>query len=159
MKYYIWNYDSTIGILTSQWNCLNLLWITKMNGLSVSATYVPSGGLSLDQTFIYLDFNFFIPYIKELLEWIQFKYDMVTLFVKKSNIQKTQTQNMQWKQRYRWKQNRSMTRWNVQHFPPASGWMTPNSVCLWRHMEYGDSSKRCIRGDLSHRKRWLLRRW
>ena len=49
---------------------------------------------------------------------------------------------MQWKQIYRCKQNRSMTRWNVRHFPPASGRMTPNSACFWRHREHGDSNKR-----------------
>ena len=51
---------------------------------------------------------------------------------------------MQWKLRYRWKQNRSMTRRNVRHFPPVSGRMTSNSVCLWRHREgvHGDSNKR-----------------
>ena len=52
-------------------------------------------------------------------------------------------QNMQWKQWYRWKQNRSMTRRNVRHFPPVSGRMTPNSVCLWRHRGHGDSKNRC----------------
>ena len=59
-----------------------------------------------------------------------------------NNIQKTRTQNMQWKQRYRWKQNRSMSRRNVRHFPPVSDRMTPNSVCLWRHRGHGDSNKR-----------------
>ena len=49
---------------------------------------------------------------------------------------------MQWKQRYRWKQNRSMTRRNVRHFPLASGRMTPNIVCLWCHRKHGDSNKR-----------------
>ena len=78
---------------------------------------------------------------KVLLEWIQFWYDMVTLFVQ-NNIQKTRTQNMQWKQRYRWKRYRSVTRRNVRHFPPASGRMTPTSVCLWRHREHGDGNKR-----------------
>ena len=66
---------------------------------------------------------------------------MVTLFVK-NNIQKTRTQNTQWKQRYRWKGYRSMTRRNVRHFPPASGLMTLINVCLWRHREHGDSNKR-----------------
>ena len=80
-------------------------------------------------------------HLKVLLEWIQFKYDMFTLFVQ-NNKQKTRMQNMQWKQRYRWKQNRSMTPRNVWHFPPVSGRMTPNSVCLWRHREHGDSNKR-----------------
>ena len=49
---------------------------------------------------------------------------------------------MQWKQRYRWKQNRSTTRRNVRHFPSASGRMTPNSVCLWRYRKHGNSNKR-----------------
>ena len=66
---------------------------------------------------------------------------MVTLFVQ-NNIQKTRTQNMQWKQRYRWKRYRSVTRRNVRHFPPASGRMTPANVGLWRHREHGDSNKR-----------------
>ena len=79
-------------------------------------------------------------YVKVLLEWIQFKYNMVTLF-EQDNMQKTQTQNTQWKQRYRWKRYRSMTRRNVRHFPSASGRMTPNSVCLWRHRKHGDSNK------------------
>ena len=48
---------------------------------------------------------------------------------------------MQLKQRYRWQSYRSMTPRNVQHFPSASGRMTPNSVCLWRHREHGDSNK------------------
>ena len=48
---------------------------------------------------------------------------------------------MKWKQRYRWKRYRSKTWWNVQHFPPASGRMTQNSVCLWRHRERRDSNK------------------
>ena len=65
---------------------------------------------------------------------------MVTLFVQ-NNIQKTRTQNMQWKQRYWWKRYHSINRQNVRHFPPASGRMTPNSVCLWRHREHGDSNK------------------
>ena len=56
---------------------------------------------------------------KVLLEWIQFQYDVVTLFVQ-NNIQKSRTQNMQWKQRYRWKRYHTMTRRNVRHFPPAS---------------------------------------
>ena len=72
---------------------------------------------------------------------------MVTLFVQ-NNIQKTRTQNTQWKQTYRWKRNRSMTRRNVRHFPPASGRMTPINVCSWRHIEHGDSNKR-----------WLQRRF
>ena len=66
---------------------------------------------------------------------------MVTHFVQ-NNIQKTRSQNTQWKQRYRWKRYRSMTRRNVRHFPPASGQMTPINVCLWRHREHGDSNKR-----------------
>ena len=66
---------------------------------------------------------------------------MVIIFVQ-NNIQKTRTQNTQWKQRYRWKRYRSMTRRNVRHFPPASGRMTPINVCLWRHREHGDSNKR-----------------
>ena len=66
---------------------------------------------------------------------------MVFLFIK-NNKQKTRAQNTQWKQWYRWKQNRSMTQRNVRHFPPASGRMTPNSVCLWRHRKHGDSNKR-----------------
>ena len=66
---------------------------------------------------------------------------MVTPLVQ-NNIQKTRTQNTQWKQRYRWKRYRSMTRRNVRHFPSASDRMTPNSVCLWRHREHGDSNKR-----------------
>ena len=66
---------------------------------------------------------------------------MVILFVQ-NNIQKTQTQNTQWKQRYWWKRYPSMTRWNVRHFPPASGRMTPNNVCLWRQREHEDSNKR-----------------
>ena len=66
---------------------------------------------------------------------------MVTLFVQ-NNIQKTRTQNTQWKQRYRWKRYCLMTRRNVRHFPPASGRMTPINVCLWRHREHGDSNKR-----------------
>ena len=80
-------------------------------------------------------------FFKVLLEWIQFLYDVVTLFVQ-NNIQKTRTQNTQWKQRYRWKRYRSITRQNVRHFPPAGSWMTPNSVCLWRHREHGDGNKR-----------------
>ena len=78
---------------------------------------------------------------KVLLEWIQFYYDMVTLYVQ-NNIQKTWTQNTQWKQRYRWKRYRSMTRRNVRHFPPASGRMTPINVFLWHQREHGDSNKR-----------------
>ena len=35
-----------------------------------------------------------------------------------------------------------MTRRNLRHFPPASGRMTPTSVCLWRHKEHGDGNKR-----------------
>ena len=66
---------------------------------------------------------------------------MVTLFVQ-CDIQKTRTQNTQWKQRYRWKWYLSVTRRNVRHFPPASGRMTPASVCLWRHREHGDGNKR-----------------
>ena len=66
---------------------------------------------------------------------------MVPLFVQ-NNIQKTRTQNSQWKQRYRWKRYRLMTRRNVRHFPPASGRMTPINVCLWRHREHSDSNKR-----------------
>ena len=62
---------------------------------------------------------------------------MVTLLVQ-NNIQKTRTQNTQWKQRYRWKRYRSMILRNVQHFPPASGRMTPINICLWRHREHGD---------------------
>ena len=57
------------------------------------------------------------------------------------NIQKTRTQNSQWKQRYRWKRYRSMTRRNVRHFPPASGRMTPINVYLWHHREHGNSNK------------------
>ena len=81
----------------------------------------------------------FCSCFKVLLEWIQFLYDMVTLFIK-NNIQKIQTQNTQWKQRYRWKQNRSMT-WNIRHFLPASGRMTLYIICLWRHRKHGDSNK------------------
>ena len=66
---------------------------------------------------------------------------MITLFVQ-NNIQKIRMQNTQWKQRYRWKRYRSKTQRNGQHFPPASGRMTPNSVCLWCHREHGDSNKR-----------------
>ena len=66
---------------------------------------------------------------------------MVNLVVQ-NNIQKSRTQNTQWKQRYRWKRYRSQTRQNVRYFPPASGRMTPINVCLWRHREYGDSNKR-----------------
>ena len=71
--------------------------------------------------------------LEVLLEWIQFYYDMVTLFVQ-NNIQKARTQNTQWNQRYRWKRYRSVIRRNARHFPPASGRMTPTSVCLWRFM-------------------------
>ena len=60
----------------------------------------------------------------------------------KTIYKKTRTQNTQWKQRYRWKRYRSMTRRNVRHFPPASGRMTPINVCLWSHREHGDSNKR-----------------
>ena len=66
---------------------------------------------------------------------------MVTLLAQ-NNIQKTRTQNTQWKQRYQWKRYRSMTRRYVRHFPPASGRMTPINVCLWRHREHGNSNKR-----------------
>ena len=58
---------------------------------------------------------------------------MVTLFVQ-NNIQKTRTQNTQWKQRYRWKRYRSMTWRNGRHFPPASVRMTPINTCLWRYI-------------------------
>ena len=64
--------------------------------------------------------------------WVRY---MVTLLVQ-NNIQKTH-----WKQRYRWKRYRSVTRRNVRHFPPAGGRMTPTSVCLWRYREYGDVNK------------------
>ena len=57
---------------------------------------------------------------------------MVTLFVQ-NNIQKKNELKIQRKQRYRWKRYRSMTRRNFRHFPPATGRMTPNSFCLWRH--------------------------
>ena len=50
--------------------------------------------------------------------------------------------NFIWKQRYRWKRYRSVARRNLRHFPPASGQMTPTSVCLWRHREHGDGNKR-----------------
>ena len=66
---------------------------------------------------------------------------MVTLFVQ-NNIQKTRTQNTQWKQRYRGKRYCSMTRRNVRHFPSASGRKTPINVYLWLHREHGDSKKR-----------------
>ena len=79
--------------------------------------------------------------LKVLLEWIQLWYDKVTLFVQ-NNIQKTRTQNTQWKQRYWWKLYRSVAWRNLQHFPPASGRMTPTSVCLWRHRELGNGNKR-----------------
>ena len=65
---------------------------------------------------------------------------MVTLFVQ-NNIKKTRTQNTQWKQRYRWRRYRSMTRRNVRHFLPARGGMTPINVCLWCHKEHGDSNE------------------
>ena len=65
-----------------------------------------------------------------------------SLRTKQYTKKKTRTQNTQWKQRYRWKRYRSMTRRNVRHFPPASGRMTPINVCLWRHREHGDSSNR-----------------
>ena len=65
---------------------------------------------------------------------------MVTLLVQ-NNIQKTRMQNTQWMQRYRWKRYCAMTRRNIWHFPPASGRMTPNSICLWRHRDHGDSNK------------------
>ena len=67
---------------------------------------------------------------------------MVTLLVQRNIQKKNWTQNTQWKQRYLWKRYRSITRQNVRHLPPASGRMMPNSVCLWRHREYGDSNKR-----------------
>ena len=66
---------------------------------------------------------------------------MVTLFVQK-NIQKNERKIRSESKRYRWKWFRSMTRRNVRHFPPDSGRMTPNSVCLWHHREHGDSNKR-----------------
>ena len=90
---------------------------------------------------IYVNTNCSVYCLKVLLEWIQFWYDKVTLFVQ-NNIQKNRTQNMQWKQRYRWKLYRSVARRNLRHFPPASGQMTPTSVCLWRHREHGDDNKR-----------------
>ena len=89
--------------------------------------------------------------IKVLLEWIQFKYDMVTLFVK-NNIKK-RTQNMQWKQRYRYKQNRSMTRRNV-----AAEWRRIAFV----HDAIGDmaiATSVHAKGDSSHRKGKVFRRW
>ena len=64
---------------------------------------------------------------------------MVTLFVQ-NNIQKTRTQNTQWKQRYRWKRYCSMTR-RIWHFP-ASGGMMPFNVCLWRQREHAYSNNR-----------------
>ena len=35
-----------------------------------------------------------------------------------------------------------ITRRNFRHFPPVSGRMTPNRICLWRHRGHGDSNKR-----------------
>ena len=49
---------------------------------------------------------------------------------------------MQWKKRSRLKRYCSVTRRKLRHFPPASGRMTPTSVCLWRHREHGDDNKR-----------------
>ena len=62
--------------------------------------------------------------------------------VRTKQYTKKRTQNTQWKQGYRWKRYRSMTRRNVRHFPLPIGWMTPKSVCLWHHQEHGDSNKR-----------------
>ena len=64
--------------------------------------------------------------VKVLLEWIQLKYDMVTLFAQ-NNIQKTWTQKTQLKQRYRWKrkQNRESTE-------GYSSWKVGKRQCKFR---------------------------
>ena len=113
------------------------LWCKLLSGYML---LLPMTLYRCNTNFLY-QFCLFHLIHKVLLEWIQIKYDMVTLFVK-NNIQKTRTQNTQWKQRYRWKLNCSMTWWNGRHFPPASGRMTQNSVCLWSNRKHGDSNKR-----------------
>ena len=83
---------------------------------------------------------------------------MVTLFVQNNIQEKNRTQNTQWKQIYRWKWYRSMTRRNVRHFPRLSA--------EWRRIAFvydviGDmtiATNVDARGDSSHRKRRVLRR-
>ena len=81
---------------------------------------------------------------------------MVTLLVR-NNIQKPKRKT-RWKQRYRWKQYRSMTRRNVQHFPPASGRMAFVYYVTGKMVGSTVATSVDARGDSSNRKKRVFKR-